>query len=131
MTFDENKVYTALNADELKVGSEVYLADSPAGLEDAIRERDVDILKKIESTSWSARFYNGKAHWHLAYLVSEPGKLHWYDLKVGDIIKRPFEDGTRFAMITMIDTCTDTTKHIGLSTTWLDDTEIEDWEIVK
>lgn len=32
MEFDKNKVYTALNADEVKVGSEVIVANSPASL---------------------------------------------------------------------------------------------------
>lgn len=132
MVFDKNKVYTSLNADELKIGSRVILADSLECLKDSVTYgHSIVPLVEVRGEGYSTRFFDGKNGWCLAYLVSEPAKLNWYDLKVGDIIKRPFEDGTRTAMVTVIDTCTDTTKHVGLTTTWLDDTEIEDWEKVN
>lgn len=132
MEFDKNKVYTSLNADELKVGSRVILADSLESLKyNVTYGHSIVPLVEVRGEGYSTRFFDGKNGWCLAYLVEEPGKLHWYDLKVGDIIKRPFEDGNRFAMVTMIDTYANTTKHIGLTSGWLDDTEIEDWEVVE
>ena len=131
MEFDKSKVYTALNADELKIGSKVCLADSPAGLEDAVKTDDVEILEKIESASWGARFFNGKAHWHLAYLVEEPEekKLKWTDLKVGDIIRNNKEHRT--AMVVQIDEedCTDYPILAGGE--WLGDEDFADWVKVE
>lgn len=133
MEFDKNRVYTAVNADELRVGSIIVVAGNLENLERKVENSELTTLVRVESKGWNGRFYAEKTHWYLAYLVDVPEekKLHWYDLKVGDIIRKKFYDGYRTAMVTVVDTCTDTTKHVGLSTTWLDDTEIEDWEKVE
>ena len=42
MEFDKSRVYTALNADELKVGSKVIVADSLQGLKDRVNKAASD-----------------------------------------------------------------------------------------
>ena len=134
MEFDKSKVYTSLNADELKPGSRVIVADCLNTLKQYVEQNDgIVTLVKVNDEAHLSRFFDGESSWCLAYLISPPEefKLRWSDLKVGDIIRLKFYDGYRTAMVTVIDTCTDTTKHVGLTTTWLDDTEIADWEKVE
>lgn len=138
MEFDKSKVYTALNADELKVGSKVFAAKNLHALRDMFIENcHICTLVGIKSEDYQDRFnvkFDSDGRMiatTLVYLVSESAKLRWTDLKVGDIIRKKFYDGYRTTMVTVIDTCSDTTKHVGLSTSWLDDTEIEDWEKVE
>lgn len=132
MEFDKSRVYTALNADELKIGSKVYISDNLDALKECVTDDCNPVtLRGIYGAECRDRFavLDNNTAFNLAYLVSEPEekKLKWIDLKVGDIIQRPFYDGYRTAMVVVIDTCSETTKHIGLANTWLDDTEIEDW----
>ncbi len=83
MKFDENKVYTALNADKLKVGSRVIVADNLALLKKRVAayhdNGDVKRFIKIDeikSEQYENRFaIHGELTdvcWSLAYLVSEP-----------------------------------------------------------
>ena len=134
MEFDKSKVYTALNADEVKVGSKVILADSLAELKDYVRrDEDIETLEEILDESHSERFCDDATYrWSLAYLVSEPEekKLKWTDLKIGDIIRKKYGDGYRFATVIRIDTYS-TKKHIGLGGEWPSDEELEEWEKVE
>lgn len=103
MEFDKSRVYTAVNADELKVGSKVIVADDLGDLKDAVlnNEKPETLLKVFDEYS-QYRFqvgYGGNAVFALVYLVEEPAKLKWTDLKVGDIIRRD----TMTAMVTAID----------------------------
>lgn len=128
MEFDKSKVYTALNADELKVGSKVMVANSLATLKNLVEE-DLSIvtLVGIDDESYSARFFDGTTNWYLAYLVEPPEekKLKWTDLKVGDIIA----NGNLTAMITEIDK--EYHIHICAGHKWYSDEELEDWEKVE
>lgn len=128
MEFCKSKVYTALNADELKVGSKVMVANSLATLKNLVEE-DLSIvtLVGIDDESYSARFFDGTTNWYLAYLVEEPeeNKLRWTDLKVGDIIT----SGNLTAMITEIDK--EYHIHICAGHKWFSDEELEDWEKVE
>ena len=75
MDFDKSKVYTALNADELKVGSKVAFADSLSDLKQDVRDETFDILEAIRGEDKSERFViEGGLAFALAYLVSEPEK---------------------------------------------------------
>lgn len=47
MEFDKSKVYTALNADEVKVGSKGYFADSLRELKDAVEQEDNAAYREI------------------------------------------------------------------------------------
>lgn len=131
MEYDKSRVYTALNADELKVGSKVILADDLAELEEqVVQDGVVDKLELVRNERYSARFYDGYAYWHLAYLVepSEEKKLKWTDLKVGDVITK---DNT-IAMVTMIDRDKATDYHICLGDSgWIPDDKLPNWEKVE
>ena len=103
MKFDESRVYTALNADKLKAGSRVIVADNLASLKkkvaafydenaiayiteicDIISENCEKRFKIVE------RYYDRclYSHYGLAYLVAEPESNHikCEELKIGDII---------------------------------------------
>lgn len=128
MEFDKSKVYTAINADELKVGSKVILADDLDELKAYVKDnKNSFILKGIKSEDASARFYDGVYAWHLAYLVEEK-KLKWTDLKVGDIIRNNKEHRT--AMVVQIDE-EDTEYPILAGDEWLGDADFEGWEKVE
>ncbi len=79
MEFDKNKVYTALNADELKPGSKVFVADNLATLKEYVdSERSMATIRHIANDSQEHRFivqFNSDPNtcaWGFAYLISEP-----------------------------------------------------------
>lgn len=134
MEFDKSKVYTAVNADELKIGSKVYTADCLGTLQELVEaglKDKVTTIREIESVDYGGRFYDGIACWHLAYLVSEPEekKLKWTDLKLGDVI-RSKEANTITRMVTGIDTA-ENHEHIEIGGYWLKDSDIDKWEKVE
>lgn len=130
MEFDKSKVYTALNADELKIGSKVIVADSLSRLKSRVEaDYNIVLLEDIRSEEYDSRFYNGDAYFNLAYLVSEPEekKLKWNDLVIGDIIT----DGLNVAMVTQINSIGDEEEHIYAGAWWINDKELaDDWEKV-
>lgn len=80
MEFDKSKVYTALNADELEVGSTVIVADSLQVLKDRVRKFpvDKDYVNRIESLLPEIEVHRFKTSrgniYSLAYLISPPEK---------------------------------------------------------
>ena len=74
---------------------------------------------------------NNKPAWDInsQYRIKPEG-LKWTDLKIGDIIRKKYEDGYRSAMVIRIDTYS-TDKHIGLGGEWLTDDDLEYWEKVE
>lgn len=132
MEFDKSRVYTALNADELKVGSKIIVGDNLSELKECVlKHRLPKIIKKIEEEDCEHRFMcDDDFHYTLAYLVSEPEekKLKWTDLKIGDVLKNKKEHKT--AMVVQIDEdCTD--LHILAGSKWLNDDDFEEWEKVE
>lgn len=132
--FDYSKVYTAVNADKLKIGSKVYVAKNLHDLRDQVQENSICTLctlSSIRSEEWQDRF----AAKHisdgvmimspLAYLVSEPEKkkLKWTDLKIGDLITK----GERTAMVTSIDGNDRNQMHV-FAGSWIIDDELEAYE---
>ena len=73
MEFDKSKVYTSLNAEELKVGSEVILADNLESLKQQVEANSwptrIKRLDWIMDTSFANRFKFSNLHYNLAYLV--------------------------------------------------------------
>ena len=132
MEFDKLKVYTTLNADELKVGSKVICADDLASLKEQVNlEPYVCTLTRVCDENSTYRFATDSgSQYVLAYLVSEEKKLKWTDLKLGDVIRKKYEDGYRSAIVIRFDTYS-TEKHIGLGDEWLTDKDLENWEKVK
>ena len=74
MKFDKTRVYTALNADEVKVGSKGYFADSISELKRKVSEGDEPLtLVKICGEEAAVRFTTLSASVYLLfYLVEEP-----------------------------------------------------------
>ena len=80
MEFDKSRVYTSVNADEVKVGSKGYFADNIAELQRCVFNEDKDYfftIKEIATDDENYRFladnYSGnEASWNLFYLVEEP-----------------------------------------------------------
>lgn len=106
MKFDKSRVYTALNADELPIGSKVIVADNLKSLKKKVAKvaafcdenaiayitEVCDIVSencekrfKIVERSYDRCLYS---HYGLAYLVAEPESNHikCEELKIGDII---------------------------------------------
>lgn len=123
MEFDVSRVYTAVNADELKVGSKVIVADTLADLEAKVEQgAELEILLGIEPDDRSYRFIANYVRSALAYLVEGPAKLKWTDLKVGDLVRK---DRTT-AMVTMINEAN--VIHVYINGVPMSDDGLEQWE---
>ena len=77
MTFDKSKVYTALNAEKLKVGSRCIFADTIQDLRKKVENDDVQryvhVLTDIRDDSEAERFEEDDYIAHvLAYLIEPP-----------------------------------------------------------
>ena len=134
MEFDKNRVYTALNADEVKVGSKVICGDNITLLKKRIKAGDAHIheLTAILEENLATRFrVKGFGDYALCYLVSEPEekKLKWTDLKMGDILQIKKTSSIKY-MITGID-AEGSESHIFIAGSWLLDKELELWEKVE
>ena len=136
MDFLSERVYTPLNADELKIGSEVFAADSLESLKllvtGQIKQGNYKgKLIRVETSDYSNRFLIDtiSRRFILAYLVSEPEekKLKWTDLKRGDWIKKK----TVEAEVIAIDRNTDESSHIFIFNKWVPDKELREWEKVE
>lgn len=130
MKFDINKVYTAVNADELKVGSRVVAADTIDELRAGVIENNpsccIGRLEYILSGTNVYRFKVNNTEWALCYLLSEPEKLKWTDLKIGDVIRNkelPFIKH----LITGID---EGAGQVFFCSSWTKGDELENWEKV-
>ena len=136
MEFDKAKVYTALNADELKVGSKVICAFSISDLKKRVEEGEkITEVHEILPASLEHRIYvyfdDGYFSYPLAYLISEPEekKLKWTDLKLGDVIKQ--KDSTISYLITGVDSDGGANSHIMAGKVWIDDDCLCNWEKVE
>lgn len=86
MTFDKSRVFSAVNADELKIGSRVILGDSLSELKEAVeteKRGTIQNLAIIHGEDMPFRFTGDKYHsvHLLAYLVELPKEPEY----------RPFE----------------------------------------
>lgn len=127
MEFDKSRIYTAVNADELKAGSRVCVADNLSNLKSKFYKRKTAILSKIQSEVYQYRFCVENFNFALAYLIepAEEKVLKWTDLKVGDIIRS--KDGSQTAMVIRIN-LDDEDSHINIGF-WLRDSDLETyWE---
>lgn len=130
MEFDKRRVYTALNADELKPGSRIFAADCLSTLKRYVENDDgIVTLEMVNDEMHLSRFFDGESSWCLAYLVSEPEekKLVWTDLKIGDVIT----NGRHTNMVTEIDKECEYNMHIYAGFRWLKDDELSEWEKVE
>ena len=74
MEFDKSRVYTAVNADELPIGSRCLFANSLKDLKDRIYLTDTygRILENVCDENEEERFYGDDATYLLAYLIEPP-----------------------------------------------------------
>lgn len=110
MEFDKSRVYTALNADELKVGDKVYVADSLSDLKRLVEMNMSDCerkLKAIRKEYENFRFFvktpNLKVGYNLAYLVERAKEKKWRPYKdtdemIADYKKRFNVDGSDYEL---------------------------------
>ena len=135
MKFDKTRVYTAVNADELKLGSKVIVANYLESLKSQVEANSYPYyiveLSRIMGTSSTNRFGVGNKTFNLAYLISEPEekKLKWTDLKLGDVIKQ--KDSTISYLITGVDSDGGCHSHIMAGKVWIDDDCLCNWEKVE
>lgn len=76
MEFDKSKVYTALNADEVKLGSNVFVADDLSTLRQIVENstgKYSETLNAVKPDDCTYRFATDNSY-ALCYLVSEPNK---------------------------------------------------------
>ena len=131
MEFDNSKVYTALDADNLKVGSIVIVAHDLAHLRVFVHDDVTCILEKILDEENTCRFIANEGEvYSLAYLVSEPEekKLEWTDLKVGDVVRHK-ESGVEY-LVTGLDK-RNKGGHCYFASAWLSDSCLEEYEKVE
>ena len=131
MEFDNSKVYTALNADELEIGSKVTVANDIAHLKVFVHDDFTCTLEKVLDEESTCRFVaNEGAPYSLAYLVSKPEekKLEWTDLKVGDVIRHK-ESKVEY-LITGIDK-KNKGGHCYFAGAWFSDSCLEEYEKVE
>lgn len=130
MEFDKSKVYTSLNADELKVGSKVIVADTIDELKQYVEANcDTSTIMSIMPEYFSDRFVSDEKFYNLAYLISETEKkkLKWTDLKIGDVVTK---DDT-ISMVVEIDKAGKYNSHIRIGDSWIADSELEEWEKIE
>ena len=127
MEFDVSRVYTAVNAEELKVGSKVIVAQAFKTLKEAVRVNKEPIeLRNVLPPECIARFEGSdNSCYHLAYLVEEPDVLKWTDLKVGDTVRRK----SSTAMVTMI--TADNDIHVHINGYLISDEGLKQWRKVN
>ena len=132
MEFDKAKVYTALNADELKVCSKVIIGNTIEELRNRVQNGTTPLtLSEIRSDCYEKRFkvaeYEENSVFSFIYLISEPEekKLKWTDLKLGDVIKQKYS--TISYLVTGIDSEGESGSHILVGKTWIEDTSLCNW----
>ncbi len=82
MEFDKSRIYTMVNADEVKLGSKGYFANDLSSLHQAVQYEDEEYFGEVEQirdNHTGFRFTDkNKVYFILFYLVEEPAekKLH-------------------------------------------------------
>lgn len=139
MEFDRDRVYQAFEADELKIGSTVILADTVDQLKRFVNdiefvtglEPNVFKLECIQPECFPQRFSALNRSYNFAYLISEPEekKLKWTDLKRGNWI-RSKTTGIEY-MVIVLDKQEDKLSHIGTVEGWINDCQLGVYEKIE
>lgn len=128
MEFDKSRVFTALNAEELKVGDKVFIADNPYDLEfDVKNEQDAAFIQEIYPRDTTARFRVKYCHselyddYCLAYLIERAKEKKYrpyesIDEFVSDFIQRTNTNCPKYGMpLIWIKSKNTSTKHLVIS----------------
>lgn len=130
MEFDKSKVYTSVNADELKVGSKVICDDSLYALKISVdNELYITTLREILPEDCTLRFRTKEGEeCSLAYLIELPEekKLKVSDLKLGDTVRH--KSGNLEYLVTGID---HSENEVFFGDAWSDEEELRNWEKVE
>ena len=137
MKFDKSKVYTALNADELKVGSKCIFADTASCLRQAVQDKEFDthvqILTRVSDDDSVARFLTSSNYqWLYAYLIEPPAEPKYLPFasnnkameaikKHGGWVKHKNE---QYSFITAIDIGEEDEYEIKIDDDWLSADEL-------
>lgn len=132
MEFDIKRVYTAVNADKLKIGSICIFADTIETLKALVKYDDdkYSVLRAVLDECQECRFKSeNDIDFMLAYFISEPEekKLKCTDLRIGDLIS----NDEQVFMVTGIDATGDQDYHIFAGNIWISDTELKEWKKVN
>lgn len=76
MEFDKNRIYTAVNADELKIGSKCIFADTVRGLRRKVEE-DADCVEtfyRLHNNGGDDLFVGNDCAYCYAYLIESPNE---------------------------------------------------------
>ena len=74
MKFDKSRVYTALNANELKIGSKCIFADSIQDLRRKVQGEDAEALTGLYDDDSIERFKTDCCTYIYAYLIEPPAE---------------------------------------------------------
>jgi hypothetical protein len=128
--FDKSKMFTALNADELKVGSKVYVAETISTIKELVEEEIyLTTIKEVMPENCMRRFRTAYgSDYPLAYLIQPPEekKLKVSDLKLGDIVRH--KSGNLEYLVIGID---HSGNEVFFGDDWSDDTDLINWEKVE
>jgi hypothetical protein len=79
MIFDKSKVYSALDADEVKVGSKGYFGDSISGLKNNMEDGKILTVGKIWEENNISRFQTEKGLDYIFFYLVEKPKYRPYE----------------------------------------------------
>ena len=131
MKFDKSKVYTSVNADELKVGSKVVCDDNLYALKFSVdNDCHITTLKRVLAEDCMCRFRTANgSDFALAYLISEPEekKLKVSDLKPGDIVRHKTGKKLEY-LVTGINHIE---NEVFFDGDWYEDEDLGSWEKVE
>ena len=78
MEFDKSRVYTAVNADELKIGSKCIFADTICILREQVQRKNYEdcifLLRRIRGDDSTYRFDDGERWFSFVYLIEPPAE---------------------------------------------------------
>lgn len=135
MTFYDENVFTAVNADRVKPGSRAIVSDTLADLKSTVEmDGNPTIIKEINPSSFKDRFVTSLGAYSLCYVVEPPRGLKWSDLKIGDLIR--LDASTEMVVGIDTDPKPDDTEdgllcHICSAGGWISDEDLKDWELIS
>lgn len=102
MEFDKSRVYTSVNADEVKVGSKGYFANNIYSLQQAVQHNDKECFGKIDyirDTGTGFRFAGNETCFSLFYFIEEQEEKKLRPYRDSDEMVEDFKK--RFNVIVM------------------------------
>ena len=136
MEFDKSRVYTAVNADELKVGSKCIFADTICILREQVQRKNYEdcifLLRRIRGDDSTYRFDDGERWFSFVYLIEPPAELEYTPfssnkkameaiMKHGGWVKHKNE---QYSFITAIDIGEEDEYEIKIDDDWLSADEL-------